>query len=276
MAMREHETKTPAEVDTLLAPLEYEIAKQEARAASYRQAAARYGADTANGAYYEGQAQEADALREAAAVKAAPLHGEFAARGGWTRAFLVTNHGGHVHNSMACTTCFATTAFEFLPQVSGMDEAQIVDLAGERACTVCYPSAPVDVLARATRLFSKSEAEAQAAREQRDAKRAEKAAATVTGEDGRVLYKTVRGATNAVAQALSDLCWYGESHPSANEWKTEVETVRAALARKGVEYDYDAVLTRVRKRVKAEAAKIAANPGPFTGADFTADAFPKY
>jgi hypothetical protein len=40
-----------------------------------------------------------------------PLHEEFVRRGGWTRAFLVTNTGGHVHRTMDCRTCFPTTQF---------------------------------------------------------------------------------------------------------------------------------------------------------------------
>lgn len=70
---------------------------------------------------------------------------EFTARGGWTRAFLVTD--GHVHSSMSCSTCnngqYATD-FTWLVDFSGRTEAEVVEAAADRACTVCYPTAPVE------------------------------------------------------------------------------------------------------------------------------------
>jgi len=65
---------------------------------------------------------------------------------GWTRAFLVTNSNGHVHSSMNCSTCNRNgkaTTFAWVTDFSDHDEAQIVAAAGWRACTVCYPTAPV-------------------------------------------------------------------------------------------------------------------------------------
>jgi hypothetical protein len=94
----------------------------------------------------------------------------FVARGRWTRAWLVT--GGHVHSTTACRTCFPTTEFGWLPQVSGLDESEIVDQAGELACTVCYPTAPVSVLRQPCRLET---AAGQVERERREAEAAERA-----------------------------------------------------------------------------------------------------
>ena len=113
------------------------------------------------------------------AEEAAPLHEQYAERR-WTRAFLVVNNGGHVHSSMECSTCYRDrwdpvtgefkpgTAFNWLPSYSGHSEAEIVADAGERACTVCYKSAPVDVLSRPTKIYSDAERDAQAAREERE------------------------------------------------------------------------------------------------------------
>lgn len=87
---------------------------------------------------------ELQAQADAIADQIRPLNEEFRRRGGWTRAFLVTD--GHVHSSMDCSTCnngFEPTAFTWLPQYSGHDEAEIIEVAAERACTVCYPNAPV-------------------------------------------------------------------------------------------------------------------------------------
>lgn len=47
---------------------------------------------------------------------------------------------GHIHSSMACSTCYPTRAeFGWLTDLSGADEAEIIEHAKEVACTVCYP-----------------------------------------------------------------------------------------------------------------------------------------
>jgi len=96
----------------------------------------------------------------------------------WSRAFLVTNQGGHVHHTPNCSTCFPTTEFEWLTQYSSDPENEIVALAGETACTVCYPSAPAHVLNQPATIQSKNRSEREAAvskakavKEARDAKR---------------------------------------------------------------------------------------------------------
>jgi hypothetical protein len=63
---------------------------------------------------------------------------------GWSRFFLVTSSPGHVHSSMSCSTCYPTTRFGWMPELSGHTEAEAVDELGPTLCTVCFPSAPVD------------------------------------------------------------------------------------------------------------------------------------
>lgn len=190
-----------------------------------------------------------------------PYDEEWERRGRWTRAFLVNNSNGHVHRSMHCTTCFPTTQYHWVTEMSDHSEQEIVEKAGERACTVCYPSAPVEVLARPTQLFTPDEQAKAKAREEREAKRREKDAAKVTVEgyaDSSLsrprthVFNTVRGATNAIASALGDLAWYGTSHPTSAQWLRNIEAIRAALADKGVEYDYDKALAAARKKVTRE------------------------
>jgi hypothetical protein len=112
---------------------------------------------------------------------------EFNRRGGWTRAWAVPN--GHVHQSTACSTCFPTTRFGWLSQVSGMNEAEIVAQAGERACTRCYPSAPVNP--KPCQLWTIEEQAERASAQQVAAVKAEKAAAkaakAITNPDGSPL-----------------------------------------------------------------------------------------
>jgi hypothetical protein len=94
----------------------------------------------------------------------------------WTRAFLVINSNGHVHSSMDCSTCFATTRYNWLVQYSNDDEKTIVEDAGQDACTVCYPSAPADVLNRPSRIVTADKVANAQAKAERDAKKAERIA----------------------------------------------------------------------------------------------------
>jgi len=64
---------------------------------------------------------------------------------GWSRFYLVS--GGHIHASMDCSTCNngkSATNFIWLPQLSGLTEADAVASEGAFLCTVCFPSAPVE------------------------------------------------------------------------------------------------------------------------------------
>lgn len=63
---------------------------------------------------------------------------------GWSRFFLVTSSQGHIHSSMRCSTCYQTTEYGWLPELSGDTEAEVVTTHGPALCTVCFPSAPVE------------------------------------------------------------------------------------------------------------------------------------
>jgi hypothetical protein len=63
----------------------------------------------------------------------------------WSRFFLVTSSaGGHIHSSTACSTTRIFTTFGWLPELSGLTEADAVAEHGTILCSVCYPSAPVE------------------------------------------------------------------------------------------------------------------------------------
>jgi hypothetical protein len=46
-------------------------------------------------------------------------------------------------NGASCSTCHPTTRFAWLTELSGKNEDEIIDYAGYKACTVCYPKAPL-------------------------------------------------------------------------------------------------------------------------------------
>jgi len=185
---------------------------------------------------------------------------EYERRGGWTRAFLVSNSNGHVHSSMSCSTCRPSTQYHWITEMSDHAEEEIVEKAGERACTVCFPSAPVEVLSRPTQFFTPDEQAAQEAKAAREAKKAEKKAAEITVEgfydygDKPItkVFKSERAVTNEIAARLSRLCAYGASHPDAWKWSENVSAALYALRERGIEYDYDKALANARKRITRE------------------------
>jgi hypothetical protein len=77
---------------------------------------------------------------------------------------------------MDCNTCFPTTRYNWLVQYSNDDEKTIVEDAGQDACTICYPSAPADVLNRPSRIVTADKIAKAAAKAERDAKKAAKLA----------------------------------------------------------------------------------------------------
>lgn len=209
---------TPAEIDAKLAELDARCVTALTRAIQNREAAhkARQGrfADEAHAARLEVVAAGCQVEADLIAFNMIPFHLEFSRRGGWTRAFIVA--GGHVHATKFCSTCnngVYPTQFGWLTEFSGKTEAEVIEAAGSRACTVCYPDAPVD--APAGRLFHADEVAAEAARTERAAKAAkaaEKKAANAFGpyKAGHYLLDTVYKAK----AFLTDGSQWGWDHPS--------------------------------------------------------------
>lgn len=254
-------TATPAEIDTLWAELSEKLSIASMHAQRQRKIAEDYADKGFDGHSDEHGAKALEYVEQMDKARAAiaPLVAEWKRRGGWARAFLVCNTNGHVHKDRNCSSCFPQTRYAWMTEFSGLDEAEIVDAAGERACTVCYPSAPVEVLSKPTRMFTPDEKKAQAARAEREAKRAAKEAAKVVDPaTGKVLFNTERAAFNAMLQANGDLLWYGSTHPSAGKWSTTLIVTATALeARLGrKQFDIlEEVRTKARKKYNAEAKK---------------------
>lgn len=207
---------TPAEVDTMLVRAMEQaikhntiIGSQTERVEGYEQNVERFSetltyptlSDT-DRKYWEGRVAkykddiakaegfiaESTPLLKSALKEKSACEAEFGRRGGWTRFWIVVNSNGHIHTSMSCTTCFPTTAYAWLPAISGKTNAEIVELAGESACTICFPDAPVDTRNRPSQLEDPAK---KAAREEREAKKAaadaKKAAKAIANPDGSVI-----------------------------------------------------------------------------------------
>lgn len=240
-------TQTPAEIDTALAEIHERIYDATIKRDRYETDVARVQAhldNIADGHKSWGWGTEADLERYRTELLALdmqitvmreecrPYDNEFARRGGWTRAWLVDNAGGHVHNTMACNTCFVTTKFGWLPQVSGMDESEIVALAGQDACTICYPTAPAEVLNNPGRLelpARKAEREArEAAKAARQAKKIERGITP----DGEPLVIVVEEGVYPADY------WHERSRGRSFRTTETVKTLRSARTLLTDQYDY--------------------------------------
>jgi hypothetical protein len=209
------------------------------------------------------QLRAADAEIRGIHVDLDPRHAEFTRRGGWTRAFIVLNTNGHVHKDFHCHTCRPTTAYGWLPQLSGLTEDEIVQAAGSDACTACYPSAPVDRLPART-AFSAEEREEQeaaaATKAEKDARAAAKAAKAIANPDGTPLkfdgwtLPTVVTAQNTYVDRLAyDMACIQAGNTGGLDRAEDFEAVLTALAHKRgttVEEQREALAPKVLKKAK--------------------------
>lgn len=201
----------------------------------------------------EALARLAAAEAELATARAArDAADKWATHGKWLRYAVVP--GGHIHNEMGCFTLRWDTDVRWAYPVSGDSVAEAIETYGEALCSHCYPDAPVAQTLGKVEVDAEghpiSKAEAQAIRDAKDAEKAAKlaaknAAAVVCPATGRVLYKTERAATNAIATALGYYFSYGNDKDLAS---VEADIV-AVAAKRGV----DAEALRAELIGKAEA-----------------------
>lgn len=241
--------QAPAQIDTALAGHMADAARASARITAVDVLLASYDEPSSHRSPLRPEHRETHMSRRALAVAdlataqslADPLHDEFDRRGRWTRYWLVTNTGGHVHSSTGCASCFPTTQFAWLTEQSGLTGDDLVALAGESACTVCFPSAPVDTLRRPSVLEAPERKAARLVREAEKAQRAQVAAEKgITSPDGTPLFrtssgrypfKTERAATNERTQAITSLAWC-TAHPDVPRWRSLIARVDDAVAAK--------------------------------------------
>lgn len=220
---------------------------------------------------------------------------EFTRRGGWERAFLVEGPTGHVHRSRRCSTCHrgeSPTRFVWMTDYSGRTETEIVEDAGTRACTTCYPSAPADALKRPTRMFGPDEIKAQAERDERrrrlEARSAAAAAKAImdpltgvplreeAGNRGAVL-KTV---TSAKRQLVSEAWWVMYclyNNRDAGRHRANVLHLAAAVAAKEDTNAAALVAEAIAKKSKELARQTAENETETRPAkEITADLLARY
>jgi hypothetical protein len=165
---------------------------------------------------------------------------------GWSRAFLVRNSNGHIHKSRECGTCFDTTQYVWLTDMSGRDELEIAFLAGEKACTVCYAHAPSSYFLRESGLEDPEVTEARLARQARKAEiEAKRQKTGIWNPDGTPLvvleyafsrYKTEvkaeRTAQSIAVNMLVGIQSMARTPEDIERSKDAIETILIALAHK--------------------------------------------
>lgn len=238
---------SPAEIDEMIATLNASIAGQHRIISGAKERIERQ----RTGAMFTVPISETELLRIIEAARSVvddlfaerrPLIDEWKRRDGWTRYFLVdsVSGNGHVHCDDSSYRCSRTnrTAHYWLTAYSGTKAEEVVELAGERACTVCFPWAPVNTLATRTRLFTPSEVERAAAREAKAVKAAARDAKKITNPDGSPLrvgdhQERITSVVGAERAAV-DICVWARIYrrPLGRSALADIEWICVALAAK--------------------------------------------
>jgi hypothetical protein len=271
-------TATPAEIDIEICRLENIMSASGQRLVSLRRdfgeaktQAAGYGATRRVRSIEEITAdiEATEKIRFATHHQLSPLYDEFIRRGGWTRWYLVPN--GHLHYDVSGDRCsrIPTTEHYWMTDHSGRSADEMIELAGDRVCTTCFPDAPVAPRPATARFMTPNEAERAAYREAADRKRAAAKAAQMTTSEGDPLYtatgyrgdliKTEVAARRRALQDATDIAFYGTSHPSFDEWRETVDRMIAAIVHRDVTHFGGTGLTEeaLRAEINTKIAKKA-------------------
>ena len=140
---------------------------------------------------------------------------DWKANGFWSRFYLVCNSNGHIHSSTNCNTCFITTDYAWLTDLSGLTEADAVNAEGEVLCSVCFPSAPVSWTNGERRRDKEAKAKREAEKAERQRIKAEKSLSingdpveirsdrSTTASSTRKEFKTLRSAELWLVEAYT-------------------------------------------------------------------------
>jgi hypothetical protein len=213
-----------------------------------------------------------DKIRFATHHQLSPLYDEFIRRGGWTRWYLVSD--GHLHYDISGDRCsrIPTTDHYWMTEHSGRSAAEMIELAGDRVCTSCFPDAPVAPRPATARFMTPSEAERAAYREAQARKKAAAKAAQPTTPEGGVLYtvytaadgelrnesspvKTLMAARRQLMENATSLAiWFGSEHAEAPVWRENIERMLAAIAH-ATGMDLNTVRVETRNKITKKARR---------------------
>lgn len=243
MATTDTTQMTPVEVDTVLydnyvkqAQLQLRIVSQVKTIERYEAQLEKHDSDYVRTQVLDARNRLTEMQEERTALIAAstPYHVEYSRRP-WNRYYLVNNTNGHVHRGMDCSTCFASTEYQWLVDLADCDEDAMIEEWGERACTVCFPTAPSNPnYNRPARVDREAREAAQAEKDARASAKAEKAITDVDGsplKTHRDTYRTKVAARNGLSQAVQNAVWYGTP-----EYHADALQLAKALQAAGVDW----------------------------------------
>ena len=259
---------TPSEVDSILAEIWVER-EQATRSLLFYTTPPRVGSLPHNA---EAEAEKLRTKLARLANSAAPYETRYEAEK-WHRYFIVQNNNGHVHRNRECSTCFPTTVYAWLPELSGCDEAAMVAEYGELACTVCFPDAPAakgygDGTSALARYSAAERAERDRAKAEREAAKTAKA---ITNPDGTPLrtagrwgdlIKTEVSARRRLSSDLENVVAFGYSDRDgtyAENFRILSEAIAAKVGSTPVEVLTEATV-KVLKKHRLTAARAHALP----------------
>lgn len=207
---------------------------------------------------------------EALTAEADPYEAEFTRRGGWFRYFLVNNSNGHVHRGMDCTTCYWDTRYSWLIDLADCDENAMIEEWGEKACTVCFPTAPVNPFynrpsrrdreaveareaeKRAKEELKRKKEEARLEREAKAKTKAERVAAEKAAGTYKMTPTEKRGAAvEGISKAYYGPAFKNYGEARVTDWDALVAACDAALEA-GRAAGWKGAVTRLRKAAEAK------------------------
>lgn len=235
----------PVEIDTNLADLWTRWNQANRAVASYSKASS----DPFSANRYARHLNDAQTERRLLMVQIRELEALYT---GWSRFFLVTNTNGHIHSSMNCSTCYPSTMFAWLPQLSGSTERDAVAECGEILCSGCFSTAPVAW----TTGVSKATLEAKAAKETAKAEREAKKLAKALLPDGSALKVNHNRLTTLVAAKmwLTDAYSWNRNRPHPSYPQEDVQRVAEAISAKTGETVADILAAADKRSLKRDGA----------------------
>jgi hypothetical protein len=166
-----------------------------------------------------------------------PFEREYSRRSGWSRYYRVTSStGGHVHRSMHCSTCYPTTVYGWLPNLSGKGQDEAVDSYGSEMCSHCFPGVLTHPSYQTRGRIAEAAAAARATeRATRDAAKAAKAISQPNGQPLKIgqgrFPETIRTEVTAERTLVDRLAmirsWYSDTAIEANLTSTQGEEEKA-------------------------------------------------
>ncbi len=182
---------------------------------------------------------------------------------GWSRYYLVTNTGGHIHSTTGCSTCRPSTRFAMLSDMSGLAQRSAVDAYGEVLCTVCFPTAPSAWTTGTLKSVAADRAARRGAAEERRAAKLAKAllpdgsGVTVRCGYGTDTITTLTAAERYLSDGYTDSVWCGRN---VNPDMGMIADMVAARTGRTVAEVLDAARERAVKRVGKDLREARTSP----------------